>query len=292
MTATKEKEEDLIEIRASSLATHATCERMWAGKLAQDTRSGFAAVFSAHGFTVPTKRPHNIGSAIGSSLDEGFRNMWQGKLDGYVVDPEQVAVSAFRKLDDGTILFDQKVGTKDSDTAIKQIKRMVAEYKPKAETMTPQRMQFRMVGRPDPLKPYIISGTPDQYLINRDYVDLKAGKNLGQYKTQLGTYSLLGRSNGMDSNRLFIHWIPRSTINKPQKKLVEQEYDKRVAETAAHYEIEAALEQLEKFRETGNPWVFPTKPDQNLCTKKWCPVYGTPFCEMGKPEISTEESDE
>lgn len=257
------------------------------------TRSSlrFRPHHGAHGFTdIPKRDGDNIGAAMGKALHEGFGMMWQASLDGYDANPEQIAIAAFNKLDNGAIKFDEKVGTKDSDYAKEQIKRMVEAYLPHAKTIKPKKMEFRLHARLDQAKPYIISGTPDILEQNDNIRDMKFGKNLSRYETQLGTYRLLGRSVGLNVQGLFIDWVPRSTTKKPQKPLEVVPYDVHVAENAAHYEIEYAVGQLDKFIETGNEWAFPAKPDNNLCSKKWCPAYNTSFCSLGRPSADEDEA--
>lgn len=279
-----EEQEKFIQIRASGLPSAMDCQRKWAMDMAIDPKSGFRPVMEKHGFLVPAKDKNGIGATIGTSCHEAFGQLLQAKIDGYgSIDPEYVAVSKFRKLSEEGIEFDKTV-TKDESTALLQIKRMVQAYLPIAKTLQPKRVEFQLKTRLDPLKPYLVTGSPDLFETLNDLTDWKFGRTLGSYQAQLGTYSLTLRSHGETVRKLQVHWTPRTTIKQIQKPTQIIEYDRHTAENAAHHMIEDSAMRLEKFAETGNPWSFLANPSSNLCSKTWCKAWGTPFCDLGKPE--------
>lgn len=280
----------LIEIRASSLPNQMDCARKWAYQMAQDPKLNFQPHFIKHGFEVKPRTSNNVGAAVGSACHEGFGQFFQAKIDGYSLEsPEQVAIGKWRKQLKNSVepvqFDDYKAGvTKDADAAEIQIKRMIAEYLPFAQTLKPRRVEFLLAVRPDELKPYLITGHPDIEETNDDVRDMKFGRSSSPYEAQLGMYSLMRRSAGADPGRLFVDWVPRNTINKPQKPRETIPYDIKTAENAAWHVSDNALNQLEKFIETGNPWSFPANNQGNLCSKKWCSAWGTPWCDLGRPE--------
>lgn len=90
--------------------------------------------------------------------------MWQALIDGYDADPEQIAISKFRKtLENEAIEFDAgKIKTTpDRETAEEQIKRMIRVYLPHALSLDVARTEVRLRTRLDPLKSYFLTGTPD-----------------------------------------------------------------------------------------------------------------------------------
>ena len=290
--------EKLIEIRASGLPNAMDCQRRWAGQLALDPKSNFMPVLQKHGYVIERRGSgNNIGNLVGSAAHEGFGMYFQAKIDGYNFENiEQQAITKLRKdlsseanLED---IFDKKI-TKDQATAEEQLKRIVAVYAPYAETVQPKRVEFALESRPDPLKPYIITGHPDRYDQSDDVHDMKFGSHCGPYEAQLGAYSLMMRSNGMPTRGLFVDWVPRKSIGARAKplKLEVIEYDKFAAENAAHHMIDETMTRIEKFKETGNPWAFTANPNSNLCAKKWCSLWGTPMCDLGRPEKSSSEDE-
>lgn len=292
---TTQQAENLIEIRASSLPTAMDCPRMWAAKMALDPRSNFMPIMQKHGFMLSKKKGKNVGAQIGQACHDAFGTYFQAKIDGYNVDPIPLALASYRKkIEEGSVEYDgAKSGvTKDPETALIQVERMVQEYLPTAQTLKPKRVEFKLVLRVDPLKPYLASGTPDDYEENFDINDMKFGRNLSPYEAQLGLYRLMARSMGMPTGKLFLHHTPRCTIKKPQKPTEIIPYDVSVAENAAHYTLEESVTRIDKFIETGNPYAFPPNPNSNLCSKKWCPAWGTSFCDMGRPEKPSAETEE
>jgi uncharacterized lipoprotein YbaY len=228
--------------------------------------------------------------------------MWQAKIDGYELpNPEQVALSKFRRLD---VQYDEgsRATTPDQTTAEEQIRRQVRAYLPHAKSLDPMKVEFKLeteqygkspeivngklTWHPDEHKPYVISGHPDILEKNGNIRDMKFGRTLSPYDAQLGTYRLMARSHGIEAKGLFVDWVPRRSVG-PKSSLPVLEvipYNARSAENAAHYTIESAIESIEKFKETGNPWAFKPRPQSLLCSKKWCLAWGTPFCDMGRPE--------
>lgn len=280
-------EQKLIEIRASGLPGAMDCWRKWAMQMATDPKSGFAPIMQKHGFDIP-ERKNGIGAAIGTSCHAGFGKYLQAKVDGYNADPEQLAVSEFRQIEKGGLEYDRSI-TKDSNTALIQIKRLISAYAPHAEKLQPKLIEYPLKTRPDPIKEYLVTGHADLCEITDDWRDWKFGRFLGSYEAQLGTYSLMARSMGLAVRKLLIDWIPRTSITQPQKPLTVIEYDRRTAENAAHYMIEESLERLEKFKETGNEWAFMANPNSKLCSKTWCPAWQSSFCDLGRPESNKDD---
>lgn len=289
MTETAVKE-PRIEIRASGLPGAGDCFRRWAYSAATDLANAktLLPIFQKHGFDIVRRKRENIGAAIGTSCHEGFGAFFQAKIDGYTLNPSDVALAKFGRMDHNLIDFDEKV-TPNKDVAMTQVERMVKAYLPHAETLKPKRVEFKLETRLDEIKPYWMTGHPDIYEVTEDIRDMKFGRKLSQYEAQVGGYSLMGRSNGMGINRLFVDWVARATKTKTQPELQVVEYDRVKSETAAYYVSHDLMRMLETFTETGNEWIFPYNNSSNLCSKKWCPAHSTPFCTMGKPGKEDEE---
>ena len=294
MLKTSEPEPKFIEIRSSGLPNAQDCWRKWAAQLATDPTTHFAPVMQGHGFNLSRRGTgNNPGNVIGSACHEAFGFYFQAKIDGRNFQgAEDIALMRFRKdlgaETDIEAFFTDKV-TKDASVAETQISRMIQAYLPRAESVQPKRIEFSLKCQPDLLKNYLVTGHPDRYEMNESVVDMKFGSHCGAYEAQLGAYSLMMRSSGMPTTRLFVDWLPRCTIKKEQKPLEIIEYSKFTAENAASHLIEEALERLEKFKESGDPWSFMANPNSNLCSRKWCNAWGTPFCDLGRPEKQAAE---
>lgn len=279
-------------IRASSLPTFMDCPRMWAAKSALDPTTNTAKIFADKGFVFSKKKSNHIGAAMGTALHEGFGYFFQAKIDGYEsANVEQISISKFRRTPD--LEFDKKVGTLDQETAESQIKRIIEVYLPTAQSLKPKRTEFGLAVLLDAGKDIKMTGHADIQLEDNSIVDLKFGKNLGQYIAQMGAYRIMARSSGQEVSELYAHWVKRSTLKKPQPDLEIIQYDASAAETAAYRVSLSAMEGLEKLKETGDPWSFAANPNSLLCSKTWCPAHpenGSGFCNVGKP--SKKDGDE
>jgi hypothetical protein len=52
------------------------------------------------------------------------------------------------------------------------------------------------------------------------------------------------------------------------------------------------MTKIERFKETGDIWIFDYNNESNLCSRKWCRAWGTAACTMGRPEKPKDEEDD
>lgn len=283
-----------IVIRASGLPGAGDCWRKWAVQSAMDPTTRMMPIFQKHGFEFQKEKGNGIGSAVGQACHAGYGDFFQAKIDGMNADPMQSAMLKFGKLLGAGIEFEdgKRAITKDADTAKEQIRRMIEVYRPHAEKLKPAKVEFNLAVTISP--GYLLSGHPDFLSDIGDIRDMKFGRNKVPYEAQLGAYRMMARSHGMDVNRLFVDWVPRKSLGKKAKptELVVVECDTRQSELAANYRVEAAINMIERFKETGNEWGFDYNNNTNLCSKKWCPAHSTPFCTMGKQSNGEAEEEE
>jgi hypothetical protein len=137
----------------------------------------------------------------------------------------------------------------------------------------------------------VLSGQPDVIAREANTVrDLKTGtRRIGSFAPQLGGYSLLARSNGLDIESAGIDFIQRVPVTKPQPDPVSNPVPIAPAETAASNILRSIARDLDVFRNgdperrilPGDPWAFAANPSSILCSERWCPAYGTDFCHEG-----------
>lgn len=276
----------LIELRVSGLPGAVNCWRQWAADSGASTKGmlGIRDLVKAKGFSPRDRKSgQHVGNGVGTSLHHGFNEMWTTGAD-----PTEKSLGKWSELLKEGIEFDPR-STPNDDVARTQIQRMAQAYLPIAQKLKPIKTEFTLTRRIDDQKPYIVTGHPD--LLNEDgrIIDMKFGKNSSSYEAQLGGYSLISRAEGMDVTGVEVHHTPRSARTKPQVPTEIIKYGHRVAEVAATRIIEEAVSRVEKFQETGDPWAFTPNNNSTLCSKKWCPAWGTDFCDMGKPEKQSED---
>jgi hypothetical protein len=132
-----------------------------------------------------------------------------------------------------------------------------------------------------------LSGQPDLICREPNAVrDLKAGsRRPPSFQAQIGGYSLLARTHGIEIERAAIDWVQR--VRKPPQPLpVTVEAQIAQAESAAANILRHITADIATFRHgdperriaRGDPWAFMANPASNLCSATWCPAYGTDFC--------------
>ena len=134
----------------------------------------------------------------------------------------------------------------------------------------------------------VLSGRPD--LVCREpgaIRDLKTSTRTGgSHWPQIGGYSLVTRSNGLDIERASVDSIKRVPVNKAQPDPESRMVPLAPAETAASNILRAIVSDLKTFREgdlerrilPGDAWSFQANPHSTLCSAKYCPAHGTEFC--------------
>ena len=140
----------------------------------------------------------------------------------------------------------------------------------------------------------VLSGQPD--LICREpgaIRDLKTGARMPvSFAPQLGGYSLLARSHGLDIERASIDYVARTPRKKPQAQPVSNEAVIAHAETAASNILRNIAADIATFRHgdaerrilPGDSWAFSANPASMLCSPKYCAAHGTDFCHEGKQQ--------
>jgi len=114
--------------------------------------------------------------------------------------------------------------------------------------------------------------------------DLKTGSVKRPYQAQLGAYSLLARANGLEIRSVGITWVQRGRRTKPQPPMERYRYEVESAERAAWATAQAICRDVEAFETEGDPEAFRANPMSLMCSRRYCPAFGTPFCSMHPAE--------
>lgn len=270
-----------LQIRASSLPGEPDCSLRWA---ASTLPRMFPEYFRKKHPDI-RKRGSGVGASVGTACHKGSTNYLESRMQGLMVPAAALdhAVGEFKKLADAGMEWDQTTG--NIDTAEFQIKRMVESIIPHLNTLNPKFLERRFYAKLD--TNYELTGELDIYELNGTIRDLKFGKNHYWYLPQLGAYSLLLKSAGESPTALKIDFLKRTARTKPQAPLDVIEYPQAPAESAADRIAYGIMERIERFRETGNQYVFPANPNSMLCSKTWCPAHSTSWCDMGKTEAAS-----
>jgi hypothetical protein len=279
-----------VFIRASSLSGYADCPRRAAAKI-------FAAAVKEMGFEL-RQIPSSIGASIGTAVHTGMATTLMHKAETGELAPEDATtdevIASLRDRAAEGVLFDRE--TPELNTAEQQALRMTRVYR---STVAPQIEPILVERRLEAeVKPgLILTGQSDVIAREPGKVrDLKTGNKMGNHAPQIGAYSLLARSTGVEINAACIDFVQRVSMKKPQPDAISSPVEVIRAETAAINVIRRMDHDLQVFTAgdheqglaAGDPWAFLANPSSMLCSAKWCPAHGTPFCtEHAKIEEET-----
>lgn len=239
--------------------------------------------------------PRGIGATIGTAVHAGAALTLTEKMQGRAAAPlsaaTDCAVKSYRAGAEEGVLFDKE--TPHSNAAEKQIVAMVGEYQRSvAPAVEPITVEERLEA--DTGFGLILSGQSDVLAREPGRLrDLKTGKRPSTHAPQIGAYSLLSKSHGLDVNEACVDFIQRAPLTKPQPQTVTTPYQLDQAETAAVNVLRHIAGDLKVFREgdevlgilPGDPWSFAANPSSILCSAKFCSAHGSSFCHEHKKEI-------
>ena len=275
---------EIFTVRSSSLSGWPDCPRRGAANILR-------RVVEEMGFKL--RRPlSSIAAAIGSGVHASVRVTLEEKAKTGEIAPQSVADDAAvetlrERIRDG-VSYDRESQTLNE--AEQQAFRMSRAYRTKvAPRINPILVEQRLETRvPWTKNGIILSGQADLVCQEPDAVDdLKTGKQRGNHRPQLGSYSLNVRSHQRANvQKLRETFIPRVGLRHPQPDPQVFEHDLAGSEQAAVAIVRHIDETLTTFLEgdekrgvlPGDPWAFPANPNSKLCSDKYCSAWGTEFC--------------
>ena len=255
----------MIELHASSLSNYADCPRR------ASTRIFWEQIKDA-GYELNRFDFRNISANIGTACHSGAEIALNEKNQGQAV---QASLDKLSDLSDKETKFDSVSPT--INTAQKQTERITkCYYINVAERIKPIYIEHTMKAKFD--KIFILSGRPD--VITKQIHDFKTGKNV-KCQAQIGAYSLLAKSNGIDISGVIVDSIMNTRLDKPQE-YHEIQFDMKICERLAKAVIKWIATCYDIFESTKMPDAFPCNNNSMLCSKKWCKAFGTDYCEVSK----------
>jgi hypothetical protein len=272
-------------IRASSLPSYTDCPRRWAA------RTLSREVIEA-GYAINQAQPASVGASVGTATHSGAAHIMGLKMQtgelGNQTEAEQLALEQFGESVHGGVLWDE--ATPNMNDAQKQVVRMVKVFRNtiavKAEPVAVERRLEANVGGG-----FLLSGQSDLQTIEPGRIrDLKTGRFPRSHYAQLGAYSLLARTAHPEqvTKEVCVDFIQRVPVSKPQPETATEFYDQVVAEQAATSTISRIKSDVDEFRrrlidgDAPPEHAFLANPASMLCSKKWCPAFGSDFCREHK----------
>jgi hypothetical protein len=282
---------DPIIIRPSMLPSVADCMR----RAFTAADSPIARDMGAAGFPISHLRKlrPGIGLAVGTAVDAGVTTM----LSDVTARALDAAMEAFWNAVKPGCEYDTV--TPNPATAEKQILSMLSVYRTQVvPTFEPLHVQIELsaaagfeIGKSGTRYDFRLVGHPDVIDTVLRLHDLKTGQDRWPSAAQLGGYTLLARANGIDLTGAQIDYIERAPLEsrprtgmirvpKAQPPAVRIDYDLDAARKYAVAVIKHVRRAAVEFKESGDPNAIPANPMSQMCSKKWCPAWGTKFCEV------------
>lgn len=269
-----------VIIRASSLPEFRDCPRRAAARAWPDMlkRFGFELANAGSG-----PKTHHVGALIGTAAHAGFAELLIQQRDQIALDvgeAERVAREKWTQEVKKGDLVSYDDTTEHIGMAHEQIFQMLQEF---AVTVAPYSKPVLIEHQwiVDAGHGFELSGTIDEL----DYVerleDHKTGAREPSAPEQMGGYALLAETEGHRVRWLRLNWVPRMTINKPQRTTVYKPYEVEPCKKEAYAVIKDIKGSVKAFQKTGRPQIFGANPRSMRCKARYCPVFNTPFCDMG-----------
>ncbi|TAD89897.1 MAG: hypothetical protein EAZ99_07860 [Alphaproteobacteria bacterium] len=284
-------------IRASALTGYADCPRRAAAKL-------FRPDIRAAGYELP-ELPSGIGAAMGTAVHSAAKVALDEVAKSGSLPPLSVATDAAQAvLHEGVkkgVAWEAK-GITTAQAAEVVVQKMVVSYHEEiAPTIQPILVEERLEATvsSDSLTgiSFVLSGQADVVAREPGKIrDLKTGKKRGAHGAQLGAYDLLAESNGLPIKEAAIDFIQRVGLKTAQPPAVVDNYDLGNVQQQALRVIAQAETDLRTFLlgnadlrlAAGDPRAFLSNPSSMLCSPKYCPAHGTPFCRDHAPVVDDE----
>lgn len=271
-----------MNIRASMLPSYPDCPRRAVAKQ-------YRRKFEKLGYQF-RELPPSVGAAVGTAVHAGAEQLLRAKWEGRQITVEQAlepAIAGFSEETGKGAIWDDT--TPNANVAAEQIKRMIAcyQYGPLAPEMPltiNDQPAVELELKANAGDGWELTGHIDLVTDAAWVRDTKTGALSRPYHAQLGAYSLLVRSNKIlpAVNGAAIDFIKRVGKTKPQPPCEGQEYPVAPCERNAMGLIERIKVDVKHFDVTGNVNVFMANQMSMMCSDKYCPAFGTAFCELTK----------
>lgn len=264
--------------RLSGLNSWHDCQRRVAAKCYRDQIPGLDAVLRPES--------NHIGSSVGTACHAGVESLLRAKMQG-LSKPASLAIDGAvaeleKLLNESPAEMDDATGNRND--AIRQVASIVDIF---AENVLPKFSPVRIEERFEFSRGDLtFSGQIDWQDNKFNICDLKTSKHLGVYFPQIGGYNInLGENKIPTGEYSFVVHIPRLKVkHDPYSKILR--YNTVDCEKVARKYMNQIEQKFAAFDDSQNPEIFSANPASTLCNEKYCPAFGTEFCNISriKPE--------
>lgn len=266
-----------MNIRASMLPSYPDCPRRAVAKQ-------FRRKFEKLGYTFRENAP-SVGSAAGTAVHKGCEMLLRAIHAGQNITLDQALEPALQGFSDETgkgAIWDDT--TPNANVATEQIRRMIAVYPVAMPATIQDGPAVELSLEANAGDGWKLTGHIDLVTATGWVRDTKTGALSRPYHAQLGAYSLLVRSNNVIPivHGVAIDFIKRVGKTKHQPPVENQNYPVSACERNAMGLISRIKADMTRFDQTQNTEEFMTNQMSMMCGDKYCPAWGTDFCELTK----------
>lgn len=259
-------------IRASSLPSYSDCAR-------KTVAQNYPKLVEEAGYALNPRSQH-IAGVLGTAFHAACAVVLRAIQAGAQVSAETAKTAALESYD-ATLAGGIEWDNTTPEVAVLQLNRMIDSWIPYGITLKPAQVEQELTATIS--SDYKLRGHLDLRTEDGVIHDHKTGARKGaSCASQLGGYSLLARANGLSVTGLSRDFMRRTPRMKTQDEIQQQALNVRECELAATHTIERIATELDKFKATGNPWVFNANPNTIVCGQRFCPAWGTKFCTLGE----------
>lgn len=233
------------------------------------------------GFTL-RQIPPSVGASVGTGTHSAVGHLMEHKAshDVLLADSicEEIGITELHKrVQDEGVRWDPT--SPNLNTAEKQVRRQFKTYRIHlAPIIRPVQVERRITFKTK--RGNELSGQID--LADDGIRDLKTGTTKRSNLAQYGGYAMLRRAEGGRVPHIKEDYVARVRLDKEQPPPEVIDYDPELSQRVAARIVESMEDDYDAFNASGDNMVFMANPNTVLCGDKFCPAWGTDWCEEGR----------
>lgn len=168
------------------------------------------------------------------------------------------------------------------------VEKMIPPAVQLVNSIEPAQVEPEIIVEPEWIPGWQIKAHPDVIDTSNVIHDVKTGKNYevpDTYQAQLGTYVIAFP----EAEGIQIDYMKKPGTTQEAPPPISKRYPMQAAAAQAEDQITRFVTATEEFMDPTSAWhldprVFRANPSSMMCSKKFCPAFGTSFCELTKGE--------
>lgn len=274
-------------IRASSLPTYNDCALLAATSVKVDLGEAQMSLFEWADLQVPEKG-RGRKAAVGTALHAVIEDILKDKLNSVEPDEEKALSAGLDKLEEEWALCEddseEEGSIKSIDSAEAYLINMSKVAIPRVLPLEPIAVEVSLSRRVK--DDTITTGHPDAIIKTyggRALIDWKTTNAMvaKAYTSQVGEYGNQIDDAGIYGTVQEAYTETFRRIKQKESTIITTPYDFNVVKQYADSTVNRFSANIDRFVATGDIHSFNANPSSNLCSPKYCPLWGN-ICKVGK----------